>query len=63
MCVLRLLLCEARDAQHLGGFEEGLQRLLVHIDLAMVDELHQRVQVHEVHVLQENDRVFAGCAL
>jgi len=63
MCVLRLLLRESRDAQHFGGLEEGLQGLLVHVDLAVVDELHQRMQVHEVHILQQYDRVFAGCAL
>lgn len=63
VCVLCLLLRESRDAQHFGGLKEGLQGLLVHVDLAVVDELHQGVQVHEVDILQQYDRVFAGCAL
>lgn len=61
--VLSLLLCEPRDAQHLGGLQEGLQRLLVHIHLAVVDELHQRVEIIEIDVLQQYDGMFAGCAL
>lgn len=61
--VLGLLLCQSRDAQHLGGLQERLQGLLVHIHLAMIDELHQRVKIIEIDVLQQYDGMFAGCAL
>lgn len=57
LCIL--IVREAGDAQHLGCLEEGGEAPLVHVHLAVVDELHQRVQVRERHVLQDYHGVLA----
>lgn len=43
MSFLGLLLCETRDSKYLCRFKEGLQGLLVHIHLAVINEFNQRM--------------------
>jgi len=57
------LLREAAHPQHLGRLQEGGEAALVHVHLAVVDELDERVQVGERHVLQHDHRVRAWSAL
>lgn len=50
---------EAGHAQHLRRLQEGGQPALVHVHLAVVDELDERVQVRERHVLEDDHWVLA----
>lgn len=54
---------QAFDLQHLGGAEEGVEPVLLHLDLALVHEVQEEPQVDLSHVAQYHYRVLTGVTL
>ena len=54
---------QAFDLQHLGGAEEGVEPVLLHLDLALVHEVEEEAEVHLTHVSQYHYRVLTGVTL
>lgn len=54
-----IVLGEPRHAEHLSGLQEGREAPLVDVHLAVVDELDERVEVRERHVLEHDHWVLA----
>ena len=61
--IFQRMVKQAFDLQHLGGAEEGVESLLLHLDLALVHEVEEEAEVLLPHVPQDHDRVLAGVAL
>ena len=57
------LLRESGHPEDLGGFQEATERALMDVHFAVVDELHQGVQIAKCYILQYYHRVLARCAL
>lgn len=61
--IFSLLLCQSGYSKYFGRFEERAERTLVHVYLAVIDELDQRMEIVEGDILQYDHWVFAWCAL
>ena len=61
--IFQRMVKQAFDLQHLGGAEEGVESLLLHLNLALVHEVQEEPEVNLSHVSQYHYRVLTGVAL
>ena len=54
---------QSLDLQHLRGPKEGVEPVLLHLDLALVHEVEEEAEVHLTHVSQYHYRVLTRGAL
>ena len=61
--IFQRMVKQAFDLQHLGGAEEGVESLPLHLDLALAHEVQEEPEVDLAHVSQYHYRVLTGVTL
>lgn len=61
--VVTVLLGETADSEDFCCLEKGRQRALMHVNLAVVDELDEGMQIGPGNILQDYHRVFTRSRL
>ena len=61
--IFQRMVKQAFDLQHLCGPEEGVEPVLLHLDLSLVHEVQEEPEVDLAHVSQYHYRVLTGVTL